>query len=137
LRAVEQPCLLSNAIVALRPLRKFSLASARSRSPRSSDSVTEGAHYCVDILAGGGMAIFAHSLATRMIAVEARREPGLSVSPLSGGLFDSPGVDPADCAGSVSQLAERVFAVGPNEPGSSRSPGTAAALQHCVIIGLN
>ncbi|HML14187.1 MAG TPA: phosphatase PAP2 family protein, partial [Xanthobacteraceae bacterium] len=33
-------------------------------------TLTEGAHYYVDVLAGGGMAFFAHALAKRIVARE-------------------------------------------------------------------
>ena len=61
-------------------------------------TLTEGAHYYVDVLAGGGMAFFAHALAKRIVAREglARRPdhpraPGEpAVAGATGGLVRQP-----------------------------------------------
>jgi hypothetical protein len=45
-------------------------------------TITEGAHYYVDVLAGGAMAFFAHALAKRMVGRESRvRRPGAQRGP--------------------------------------------------------
>lgn len=43
-------------------------------------TLTEGAHYLVDVLAGGTMAIVAHALATRIIAREDRPRPAPAIA---------------------------------------------------------
>jgi hypothetical protein len=52
-------------------------------------TVTEGAHYYVDVLAGAGMALFAHAVARRIVAAESitRTEPtGTTPAPAAAGV---------------------------------------------------
>jgi hypothetical protein len=48
-------------------------------------TLTEGAHYLVDLIAGGSIAVVAHALATRIIAFEDRQRPADSTEPVAQG----------------------------------------------------
>ena len=48
-------------------------------------TLTEGAHYFVDLLAGGSIAVAAHFAAARIIAFEDRRRPAASTEPVAQG----------------------------------------------------
>jgi PAP2 superfamily len=55
-------------------------------------TLTEGAHYYIDIIAGGAMAFFAHALARRIICIEARTKPaGVALAvPIAAGSVAQP-----------------------------------------------
>jgi PAP2 superfamily len=60
-------------------------------------TITEGAHYYIDVLAGGAMAFFAYSLARRIMRIDARAEsvgPTLP-SPFAAGLVGQPEPEPS------------------------------------------
>jgi membrane-associated phospholipid phosphatase len=45
-------------------------------------TLTEGAHYFVDLIAGGGIAVAAHFAAAKIIAVEDRERPAVAAEPV-------------------------------------------------------
>src|SRR5262249_18320217 len=55
-------------------------------------TLTEGAHYYIDVIAGGAMAFFAHALARRIICIEARTKPaGVALTvPIAAGSVAQP-----------------------------------------------
>ena len=48
-------------------------------------TLTEGAHYFVDLLAGGSIAVAAHFVAAKIIAVEDRKRPAAAAAPVAQG----------------------------------------------------
>ena len=48
-------------------------------------SLTEGAHYLVDLIAGGSIAVAAHVAAAKIIAIEDRRRPAVAAGPVAQG----------------------------------------------------
>jgi membrane-associated phospholipid phosphatase len=69
--------------LALRSHRRILAALIVLNAAMLAGTVSEGAHYFIDVLAGSGMAVFGYVLALRLIAVEdrLRRRPEPSLSP--------------------------------------------------------
>src|SRR5262249_28055347 len=55
-------------------------------------TLTEGAHYYIDVIAGGAMAFFAHALARRILRADARTTPTKATlpTPIAPGLVGQP-----------------------------------------------